>query len=111
MSGPTTWSSVFARASARIPHEFALLGHNAARAGEISVLNSFVVLAILLFGGDAAILFAAATAMCLSLSKGKDRLIIAFEASVSALSAFVVVWTIRLNFGMVTEPGYTPLFF
>jgi diguanylate cyclase (GGDEF)-like protein/PAS domain S-box-containing protein len=77
--------------------------------GEISVLNSFVVLAMLLFGGDAAILFAAVTATCLSLSKGKDRLIILFEASVSALSALLVVWTIHLNFGMIIEPGYTLL--
>ncbi|HKZ03316.1 MAG TPA: EAL domain-containing protein [Pyrinomonadaceae bacterium] len=75
--------------------------------GKISILNIFVVLAMLLFGGNAAVLFAAATALCLSLSKGKDRLIISFEASVSAVSAFIVVWTIRLNFGMVTEPGYT----
>ena len=74
--------------------------------GQISLLNSFVVLAILLFGGDAAILFAAATAMCLSLSTGKDRLMIFFDASVSTLSAVLVVWAIRFDFGMVIEAGY-----
>jgi diguanylate cyclase (GGDEF)-like protein/PAS domain S-box-containing protein len=74
--------------------------------GQISILNTFVPLAILLFGGDAAIPFAAATALCLSLSQGKDRSVVLFDASVSALSAFLVVWTIRLNFGMIAEPGY-----
>src|ERR1700757_405517 len=41
--------------------------------GQISLLNSFVILAMLLFGGNAAIPFAAATALCLSLSQSKDR--------------------------------------
>jgi len=75
--------------------------------GKISVLNNFVPLALLLFGGDAAILFAAATAVCLSLSKGKNRFITLFDASLFALSAFIIVWTIRLNFGSVLEPGFT----
>jgi diguanylate cyclase (GGDEF)-like protein/PAS domain S-box-containing protein len=74
--------------------------------GQISILNSFVLLAILLFGGDAAIPFATATALCLSSSQGKERSIVLFDASVSTLSAFLVVWTIRLNFGMIAEPGY-----
>jgi diguanylate cyclase (GGDEF)-like protein/PAS domain S-box-containing protein len=77
--------------------------------GEISVLNSLVVLAMLLFGGDAAILFAASTATCLSLGKRKDRLTILFEASVAAVSAFLAVWTVRFYFGTVIEPGYTLL--
>ena len=74
--------------------------------GQISILNSFVLLAILLFGGDAAIPFAAAAALCLSLSEGRDRFIVLFDASVASLSAVLVVWTLRLNFGMITEPGY-----
>src|SRR5207253_5373101 len=55
--------------------------------GQISILNSFVLLAILLFGGDAAIPFAAAAALCLSLSEGRDRFIVLFDASVASLSA------------------------
>jgi diguanylate cyclase (GGDEF)-like protein/PAS domain S-box-containing protein len=74
--------------------------------GQISILNSFVLLAILLFGGNAAIPFAAATALCLSLSQGRDRFTILFDASVASLSAFLVVWILRLNFGMITEPGF-----
>jgi len=74
--------------------------------GQISFLGSFVLLAILVFGGDAAIVFAAATALCLSLSEGKERIIVLFESSVSALSAFLIVWAIRLNFGLIAEPGH-----
>jgi diguanylate cyclase (GGDEF)-like protein/PAS domain S-box-containing protein len=74
--------------------------------GHISVLGSFVLLAILLFGGDAAVVFAAAAALCLSLSQGKDRVVAIFDASVAALSALLVVWTLRLNFGLIMEPGF-----
>ncbi|HKZ79201.1 MAG TPA: EAL domain-containing protein [Pyrinomonadaceae bacterium] len=74
--------------------------------GHISLLPSFVLLAILLFGGDAAIALAAGTALCVALSEAKERAIALFDASVSALSAFLVVWTIRLMFGTVAEPGY-----
>ena len=73
--------------------------------GQISVLNSFVLLAILVFGGEAAVVFAAVTVLCLSLSQGKDRIIVFFDASVAALSALLVVWTIRLTFGLILEPG------
>ncbi|MGH9930368.1 MAG: putative bifunctional diguanylate cyclase/phosphodiesterase [Pyrinomonadaceae bacterium] len=76
--------------------------------GQISILDSFVLLAILVFGGDAAIAFAAVTAFCLSLSKARERTIILFEVSIAALSAFVIVWAIRLSFGMIVEPGYDP---
>jgi diguanylate cyclase (GGDEF)-like protein/PAS domain S-box-containing protein len=73
--------------------------------GQISILSSFGLLALLVLGGDAAIVFAAATALCLSLSQGKARLMVLFESSVSSLSAFVIVWAIRIKFGMIAEPG------
>jgi diguanylate cyclase (GGDEF)-like protein/PAS domain S-box-containing protein len=74
--------------------------------GQISILSSFVLLAILVFGGEAAVLLAATSALCLSLSQGKERLIVLFESSISALSAFAIVWGLRLKFGMIVEPGY-----
>lgn len=74
--------------------------------GHISLLPGFVLLAMLLFGGDAAVVFAAATALCLSLSNAKEKLVALFEASTSAVSSFLVVWTIRITFGTVAEPGY-----
>jgi diguanylate cyclase (GGDEF)-like protein/PAS domain S-box-containing protein len=74
--------------------------------GQISVLNSFVLLALLVFGGHAAIVFAAATTLCLSLSQGKHTMVILYNTSVSVLSAFLVLLVIRLNFGMIAEPGH-----
>jgi diguanylate cyclase (GGDEF)-like protein/PAS domain S-box-containing protein len=73
--------------------------------GHIPILSSFILLAFLVFGGDAAIVFAAATALCLYFSQGKERLKVFFESSVSSLSAFLIVWAIRLKFGMTIEPG------
>ncbi len=82
--------------------------------GHISLLNTFVLLAVLLFGGDAAVIFAAAAALCLSLSQGRDKTVVLFDSSISALSALLLVWVIRLNFGKILEPGtaaYSPKFF
>lgn len=75
--------------------------------GHLSVVNSFVLLAILLFGGDAAVPLAAAAAFALSISLGRDKTVICFDTAVSALSAMLMVWAIRLNFGYVLEPGLT----
>jgi diguanylate cyclase (GGDEF)-like protein/PAS domain S-box-containing protein len=73
--------------------------------GQISLLDSFVLLALLLFGGDAAILFGALTSLCLSLRSGRDTLRVIFDGSVTAVSAFLVVWTLRLFLGIAVEPG------
>jgi diguanylate cyclase (GGDEF)-like protein/PAS domain S-box-containing protein len=74
--------------------------------GQVSVLSSFVLLAILVFGGEAAILLAATSALCLALSQRKERLTVLFESSIAALSAFVLVWVVRFKFGMTIEPGH-----
>ena len=75
------------------------------RLGRISPLDSFVLVALLLFGGDPAILFAAVTALSLSLRNSNDTARAFFDASVKAVSAFLVVWTLRLTLGTVLEPG------
>lgn len=74
--------------------------------GQISILSSFVLLAILVFGGEAAIMLAAISAFCVSISQGKERLVGLFESSISALCAFAVVWALRLKFGMIAESGH-----
>jgi diguanylate cyclase (GGDEF)-like protein/PAS domain S-box-containing protein len=82
--------------------------------GQVSLLNTFVLLAILLFGGDAAVTFGTAAAFCLSLGQGRDKTVILFDSSISALSALLLVWVIRLNFGTILEPGtsvYSSAFF
>jgi diguanylate cyclase (GGDEF)-like protein/PAS domain S-box-containing protein len=75
--------------------------------GQLSLLNSFVLLALLLFGGEAAILFAAVTSVCLSVRQGRATIRILFDSSVAVVSTFLVVWTLRLNGGAIAEPGQT----
>ncbi|HYJ87907.1 MAG TPA: EAL domain-containing protein [Pyrinomonadaceae bacterium] len=75
--------------------------------GQVSILNTFCLLVVLLFGGDAAVAFAAATALCLSLGQGREKTVVFFDASISGLSTLLLVWTIRLNFGTILEPGTT----
>ncbi|HYO91756.1 MAG TPA: hypothetical protein VEQ40_08975, partial [Pyrinomonadaceae bacterium] len=82
--------------------------------GHIRVTDAFIFLSMLLFGGDAGILFAALVGLCLSLRSGKDTLQYLFSTSLTVLGAFVLVWTMRLAFGPVTSLGqanYTVAFF
>ena len=75
--------------------------------GQISFLHSFVLVAMLLLGGDAAIVFAAASTLCLAISQNRSRRTVLFNASFAALSTLLVVWTIRFSFGMIAEPHHT----
>ena len=72
--------------------------------GRISLLDSFVLLSFLLFGGEAAILFGALTSLSLSLRNGRDTVRVIFDGSVTALSAFLVVWTLRFIVGEALGP-------
>jgi len=81
--------------------------------GKISVSDTFILLTILLFGGEAAILLAAADAFTSSLRITKLRLTIAFNTSVFVCSTFFTVWTLRFLFGPVEKlsaQGYTSKF-
>src|SRR5687767_13624324 len=64
--------------------------------GHLSVTDSLIFLAVLLFDGEAAIVLAALTAFCISLqrsSSNPSRLL--FHASVTVITAFLGVWTLR----------------
>ena len=65
----------------------------------ISLSDTFIFLTILLFGGEAAILLAAAEALCGSLGFAKKRVTVLFNTSVMACSTFITVWVLRLGFG------------
>ncbi|MDT5295710.1 MAG: hypothetical protein QOJ76_2590, partial [Acidobacteriota bacterium] len=67
--------------------------------GQISVSDTFIFLVLLLFGGEAAILLAAADAFCSSLRITKKKLVIAFNSAVYVFSTFLAVWALRLAFG------------
>src|SRR3954454_7062362 len=64
----------------------------------ISVSDTFIFLSLLLFGGEVAILLAAAEAACASLRIGRHRTTHCFNASVMACATFLTVWTLRSFF-------------
>jgi diguanylate cyclase (GGDEF)-like protein/PAS domain S-box-containing protein len=78
--------------------------------GQISVSDTFLLVALLLCGGEGAILLAAADAICSSRRITKSKLTIAFNAAVYICSTFLTVYTLRLTIGdikMLADTGET----
>ncbi len=70
--------------------------------GQISVSDTFVLLCLLLFGTEAAVLLAGADALCSSLRLSKKKLVIAFNVGVFLCSTFLTGHTLDLCFGSVS---------
>src|SRR3954451_6974761 len=66
--------------------------------GHISVSDTFIFLSLLLFGGEVAILLAAAEALCSSVRFSKLKLVITFNSATAACSTFITVLVLRLFF-------------
>ena len=66
---------------------------------EITVSDTFVFLALLLYSGEAAILLAASEAFCSSLRFSRKWITRLFNAALLALSTTATVWLLRLTFG------------
>jgi diguanylate cyclase (GGDEF)-like protein/PAS domain S-box-containing protein len=67
--------------------------------GQISVSDTFIFFAMLLFGGEAAVLLAAADGFCSSVRITKKMTVMFFNAGVSACSTFLTVVVLRVGFG------------
>ena len=65
----------------------------------ISVSDTFVFLTLLLFGGEAAIILATAEAACASLRIRNKTETLIFNATATACSTFITVWSLRIIFG------------
>jgi diguanylate cyclase (GGDEF)-like protein/PAS domain S-box-containing protein len=81
--------------------------------GHISVSDTFVLLSILLYGGEPGVLLAAADGFFISRRTSKRALTRTFNVAVFALSTWLTVQTLRLLFGPVAElagSGYTSRF-
>jgi diguanylate cyclase (GGDEF)-like protein/PAS domain S-box-containing protein len=77
--------------------------------GQIAVSDTFIFLAILLFGIEAAVVLAAAEAFCSSVRFSKKVTVLFFNAGVMALSTFVTALTFYLLFpGVSLRDGYSP---
>ena len=76
--------------------------------GQVSLSDTFIFLAVLLFEGEAAVLLAAAAALCASLRLTKNRPLLFFNAAITALTTFVLLWILRLSFGPIAELSRSP---
>jgi signal transduction histidine kinase len=68
---------------------------------EISISDTFILLTMLLYGGEPAILLATVEAALSSARFSKRRVTYLFNSAVMALSTFSTVWALRFAFGAV----------
>jgi len=73
--------------------------------GEISVSDTFIFLAILLFGVEAAVVLAAAEAMCSSARFTRKTNVLFFNSGVMSISTFVTAETLRFIFPAISLRG------
>lgn len=66
--------------------------------GELSVAESFCFLAVLLFGAEASVLFAALIAFCIPQPANNGVREQLLKAAVISISTFLLVWILRLTF-------------
>lgn len=79
--------------------------------GQISVSDTFVFLAILLFGVEAAVLLAAAEALSSSVRFSKKTKVLIFNVGVMAVSTFITSSVVQAVFPTLNlRDGYTPNF-
>jgi diguanylate cyclase (GGDEF)-like protein len=71
----------------------------------VTVSDTFIFLAILLYGGEAGIMLAAAEGLCsgIRISKSKSAVTILFSGAVMACSTFITVWVMRFAVGPQEE--------
>lgn len=69
----------------------------------ISVSDTFIFLALLLFGGEAAIVLATTEALCASVRISKRLRTHVFNAAATSCSTFLTVWTLRIFFGETVQ--------
>lgn len=81
--------------------------------GEITVVDTFIFLSLLLYSGEATILLAATEGLTSRLRLNRKPITILFSGAVFAVSTFLTVWTLRLCFGSIValpRSGYSALF-
>lgn len=81
--------------------------------GEITVVDTFIFLTMLLYDGEAAVLLAATEGLTSRLRLNRKLVTILFSGAVFAVSTFLTVWTLRLCFGSIVElpqGNYSALF-
>ncbi|HYO63890.1 MAG TPA: EAL domain-containing protein [Pyrinomonadaceae bacterium] len=74
--------------------------------GQVTVSDTFVLLTILLYDGEAAVLLAAADAFCSCIRINRKWFVIGFNTGAIVCSTFVTVWALRFFFGDITLLPY-----
>ncbi|HEX8285840.1 MAG TPA: EAL domain-containing protein [Pyrinomonadaceae bacterium] len=85
--------AVSSRVAVRIPHT----------TGRITVADTFILLALLLYGGEAAALLAAAEGVCSSLRISRRPLTILFNGALMGCSTYATAWALKLACGPAGE--------
>ncbi|HEX8148527.1 MAG TPA: bifunctional diguanylate cyclase/phosphodiesterase [Pyrinomonadaceae bacterium] len=85
--------AVSSRVAVRIPQT----------AGRITVADTFIMLALLLYGGEAAALLAVAEGFCSSLRISRKALTVLFNGAVMGCSTYATAWALRLAFARPEE--------
>ena len=81
--------------------------------GGITVSDTFIFLALLLYGGEPAVLLGVCDGLFSSLRISRKPRTILFNSAVMACSTFLTTWTLRACFGSIIElpgAGYTSVF-
>ncbi|MEP6922830.1 MAG: EAL domain-containing protein [Pyrinomonadaceae bacterium] len=71
--------------------------------GQVSISDTFLMLSILIFGGEWSVILAGIDALFSSIRITKSPLLIAFNSSVFVISTYLTVWTLKLLFGSLTD--------
>lgn len=71
----------------------------------ISVSDTFIFLSILVYGGEAGIVLAAADALLSSYKVTKKPIIFCYNVAVFTVSTFITVWSLRYFFGTLQDIG------
>jgi diguanylate cyclase (GGDEF)-like protein/PAS domain S-box-containing protein len=71
--------------------------------GQVTLSDAFILLAMLLFGGEPAVLLATATTFCSALRFTKKPLTLFFNSSVTAITTFLIFQALRFCLGDVRE--------
>src|SRR2546423_4416556 len=77
--------------------------------GRITLSETFIFLTMLLYGGEAAILLAAADGLCSSLLISRKPVTLAYNAALLAFSTFLTITVLRFFFGPVVNISHSDL--
>src|ERR1044072_810823 len=70
--------------------------------GQITVSDTFIFLTMLIYGGEAAVLLAAAEGVCSSLRISRKPITVVFNSGMMATATFLTVCALRYFFGPLT---------